>query len=76
VTTSFLVIASNLIVLERLKSDFGAAATFRRDPLVPAEWQPAFDLSVLLQDDAAPVTSRDLSTRPAAARLASRRGSA
>ncbi len=55
--TSFLVIAPNLIVFERLKSDFGDAATFRRDPLVPPEWTHDFDLAVLLQDDAAPVTA-------------------
>ncbi len=57
-TTSFLVIAPNLIVFERLKADFGDAATFRRDPLVPPEWSHDFDLAVLLQDDAAPVTGR------------------
>jgi type III restriction enzyme len=57
-TTSFLVIAPNLIVFERLKSDFGDAATFRRDPLIPPEWTHDFDLAVLLQDDAAPVTAR------------------
>ncbi len=56
--TSFLVIAPNLIVFERLKADFGDAATFRRDPLVPPEWSHDFDLAVLLQDDAAPVTGR------------------
>jgi type III restriction enzyme len=57
-TTSFLVLAPNLIVFERLKTDFGDAATFRRDPLVPPEWSHDFDLAVLLQDDPAPVTSR------------------
>jgi len=57
-TTSFLVIAPNLIVFERLKSDFGDAATFRRDPLIPPEWAHDFDLAVLLQDDPAPVTAR------------------
>ena len=57
-TTSFLVIAPNLIVFERLKSDFGDAATFRRDPLIPPEWSHDFDLTVLLQADAAPVTAR------------------
>jgi len=56
--TSFLVIAPNLIVFERLRSDFGDAATFRRDPLVPPEWSHDFDVAVLLQDDLAPVTSR------------------
>lgn len=57
-TSSFLVIAPNLIVFERLKTDFGDAATFRRDPLIPPEWLPDFELTVLLQDDPAPVTSR------------------
>jgi type III restriction enzyme len=57
-TTSFLVIAPNLIVFERLKTDFGDAATFRRDPLIPPEWSHDFDLTVLLQDDPAPVTAR------------------
>jgi len=57
-TTSFLVIAPNLIVFERLRSDFGDAATFRRDPLVPPEWSHDFDLAVLLQDNCAPVTAR------------------
>jgi type III restriction enzyme len=57
-TTSFLVIAPNLIVFERLKTDFGDAATFRRDPLIPPEWDPDFDLTVALQDDPVPITSR------------------
>jgi type III restriction enzyme len=57
-TTSFLVIAPNLIVFERLKADFGDGATFRRDPLVPSEWAHDFDLAVLLQDDPSPVTAR------------------
>ncbi|HEV3001438.1 MAG TPA: DEAD/DEAH box helicase family protein [Solirubrobacteraceae bacterium] len=56
--TSFLVIAPNVIVFERLKTDFGDATTFRRDPLVPREWSEDFELTVLLQDDPAPVTTR------------------
>src|SRR5215210_1045488 len=56
--TAFLVIAPNVIVFERLKVDFGDGATFRRDPLVPPEWAEDFELSVLLQDDPAPVTTR------------------
>lgn len=56
--TSFLVIAPNVIVFERLKSDFADGATFRRDPLVPPEWEEDFELTVLLQDDPAPVTTR------------------
>lgn len=57
-TASFLVIAPNVIVFERLKVDFGDNATFRRDPLVPPEWVEDWDLTVLLQDDPAPVTTR------------------
>jgi type III restriction enzyme len=57
-TTAFLVIAPNVIVFERLKVDFGDNATFRRDPLVPPEWSEDWDMTVLLQDDPAPVTTR------------------
>jgi type III restriction enzyme len=57
-TTSFLVLAPNLIVFERLKADFGNSQTFRRDPLVPPEWAHEFDVTVLLQDDVTPVTSQ------------------
>jgi len=56
--TAFLVIAPNVIVFERLKSDFADATTFRRGPLVPPEWTEDFKLTVLLQDDPAPVTTR------------------
>jgi type III restriction enzyme len=55
--TSFLVIAPNVIVFERLKSDFGDAATFRRDPLIPPEWFEDFQLAVVLQDQLTPVTT-------------------
>ena len=57
-TQAFLVIAPNVIVFERLKVDFGDNATFRHDPLVPPEWVEDWDLTVLLQDDPAPVTTR------------------
>ncbi|MCP9485909.1 MAG: DEAD/DEAH box helicase family protein [Gaiellaceae bacterium MAG52_C11] len=56
--TAFLLIAPNVIVFERLKVDFGDCATFRHDPLVPPEWEEDWDLTVLLQDDPAPVTTR------------------
>ena len=56
--TAFLVIAPNVIVFERLKVDFGDGATFRRDPLVPPEWEEDWQLTVLLQDDPAPVTTK------------------
>jgi type III restriction enzyme len=57
-TTSFLVVAPNVIVFERLKVDFGDGATFRQNPLVPPEWEEDWELTVLLQDDPAPVTTR------------------
>lgn len=56
--TTFLVVAPNVIVFERLKADFGDGATFRRDPLIPREWATDFDLTVVLQDELAPTTSR------------------
>lgn len=56
-TSSFLVLAPNLIVFERLKADFGDGATFRRDPLVPPEWTHDFDLAVFLQDELSSVTT-------------------
>lgn len=55
--TSFLVIAPNVIVFERLKSDFGDAATFRHDPLIPPEWAEDFQLTIVLQDELAPITT-------------------
>ncbi len=55
--TTFLVIAPNVIVFERLKSDFGDAGTFRRDPLVPPEWMEDFQLTVVLQDELVPITT-------------------
>lgn len=55
--TSFLIIAPNVIVFERLKSDFGDAATFRRDPLIPPEWAEDFQLTVVLQDELVPITT-------------------
>lgn len=55
--TNFLVIAPNVIVFERLKSDFGDAATFRSDPLVPPEWEEDFHLTVVLQDELVPITT-------------------
>ncbi|MGH2965129.1 MAG: DEAD/DEAH box helicase family protein [Solirubrobacterales bacterium] len=57
-STSFLVLAPNVIVFERLKSDFGDTATFRRDPLIPPEWADDFEMTVVLQDDPVPVTTR------------------
>lgn len=56
-TTNFLVIAPNLIVYERLRSDFGDALTFRRDPLVPPEWEDDLQLTVVLPGQLVSVTT-------------------
>jgi len=51
---NFVLIAPNLIVFERLRSDFASGRIFLKDPLVPPEWSADFDLQVVLQDEAAP----------------------
>lgn len=56
--TRFLVIAPNIIVFERLKTDFADAAVWRSTPLVPPEWRDDFELTVVLQDDLVPITTR------------------
>jgi len=54
---TFLLVAPNLIVLERLRTDFDAARIFREDPIVPPEWRHDFDLEVVIRDDPAPMTA-------------------
>ena len=46
-----LVIAPNLIVLERLLSDFAAGAIFGSDPLVPPDFQKEWELQVVTADN-------------------------
>jgi len=53
----FVIVAPNLIVLERLRQDFGDRHIFKTDPLIPPEWAADFDMTVVLQDEAAPETS-------------------
>ncbi|MDW8320175.1 MAG: DEAD/DEAH box helicase family protein [Armatimonadota bacterium] len=47
----FVIIAPNLTVYERLKDDFENCAIFYRDPLIPEEWRPDFQMQVVLQDE-------------------------
>ena len=49
----FVVIAPNLTVFERLKEDFGNGIIFDKDPLIPVAWQGDWNLSVVLQGEAA-----------------------
>ncbi len=54
---NFLVVAPNIIVLDRLRTDFEGARIFFEDPLLPENghdgqnWQDDFQLSIHIQDD-------------------------
>lgn len=49
---SFVIIAPNLTVYERLKDDFAGGNIFEEDPVIPPEWKGDFSMSVVLQDGA------------------------
>lgn len=51
---TFLLIAPNVIVYERLRADFAHGAIFSTDPVVPPEWWDSFDLAVCLKGDPVP----------------------
>ena len=48
---TFLLIAPNVIVYERLKSDFEDGRVFRQYPLVPPDWESHWQMSVVLRDN-------------------------
>jgi len=56
-STNFLIIAPNIIVLDRLKKDFANSEIFREDPLVPEDgykdkdWKKDFQLTIHIQDN-------------------------
>jgi len=55
-STNFLMIAPNIIVLDRLKKDFWGSKIFKQDPIIPEngfmdkDWEKDFQLTVHLQD--------------------------
>jgi type III restriction enzyme len=49
---TFLVLAPNVIVLERLKTDFSGGNIFRHDPVVPKELQIFWDFDCVMRGDA------------------------
>jgi type III restriction enzyme len=55
---TFLIIAPNVIVFERLRIDFEDGKIFRKDPLIPPEWTSDWQLTVILRDDPTPSTTR------------------
>jgi type III restriction enzyme len=56
-STNFLLVAPNIIVLDRLRDDFDGLAIFRHDPVLPANgyhgrnWQNDFQMSLHIQDE-------------------------
>lgn len=56
-SSRFLLLAPNVIVYERLRSDFAGAVVFRAAPLVPPEYAPDFAMTVILQDESTPITT-------------------
>lgn len=56
-STNFLIIAPNIIVLERLKSDFNGLKMFYEDPILPPNgyfgqnWQDDFQITLHIQDE-------------------------
>src|SRR6185437_9884303 len=50
--TTFLVIAPNVIVLERLKTDFAGGRVFRADPVIPKELEIFWDFDCVMRGDA------------------------
>ncbi len=49
----FVLVAPGITVFERLKEDFGGGVIFDRDPLIPSAWRGDWNVSVVLQDEAA-----------------------
>lgn len=60
---NFLVVAPNIIVLDRLRDDFGALAVFYSDPVLPPNgygernWKNDFNILLHIQDEVGPITS-------------------
>lgn len=48
---TFLVIAPNVIVLERLKTDFLSGRTFKADPVIPKELRPEWQLDCVIRGE-------------------------
>lgn len=49
----FVIIAPGITVFERLKEDFGNGRIFEQDPVIPTAWHGDWNMSVVLQDEAA-----------------------
>lgn len=62
-STNFLFITPNIIVLDRIRSDFDGLKIFEQDPLIPKDgyegknWKADFDLTLHIQDEIKPRNS-------------------
>jgi type III restriction enzyme len=59
-SSHFLLLAPNLIVLDRLKEAFADNHVFREFPFIPPEWQADFDLQLIFQSEVIPRTARGI----------------
>lgn len=59
-SSHFLLLAPNLIVLDRLKEAFVDNHVFREFPFIPPEWQANFDLQLIFQSEVIPRTARGI----------------
>ncbi len=59
-TSNFLLLAPNLIVLDRLTEAFENCTIFRGYPFIPPEWKADFDLQVVLQSAASSRTAQGI----------------
>jgi len=57
-TSRFVLIAPNIIVLDRLDGDFADNAIFRKYPFIPPEWEADFDFLRIYQSRVSPPTAR------------------
>jgi type III restriction enzyme len=55
---TFLVIAPNVIVFERLRTDFGGGRVFRTDPIIPPELRIFWDMGFYMRGDPERTTSQ------------------
>src|SRR5690606_15491317 len=49
---TFLILAPNVIVFERLSTDFAGGAVFRQDPIIPKEFRIYWEMQYYLRGDA------------------------
>ena len=55
---TFLLIAPNIIVFERLRGDFAGGSIFQNDPIIPKEFQNEWDMRFYMRGDAEQASSK------------------